>query len=378
MSDRPLVWHIGGADVDLRVPLLQRLRAAGFEVAAVGTGCREPVERAGLTYHDYPLESGVSPLGDRRSRRALEALFREHRPALVHAFDTKPCLVAPQAASRVQGVRCVRTITGMGRLFSSDDLRTRVLRLGFEVLYRRAAGLPDVTIFQNEDDRVLCRERGLVRGRDELIRGSGVDVEGLEASARQGAAAARAELGEAPVVTMIARVVESKGVREFQAAAASLRAERAITFCLVGPLDDADPAARELGERVARDPHVTYLGKRSDVPALLAASSVCVLPTWYREGLPRVLMEAAILGVPLVATPVPGCREVCRHEETGLVVEPRDAQGLASAVRRLLDDPRLAARLAGAASRLVRDEFSLDRVARDTAAIYRSLLREPA
>lgn len=373
MSPRPLIWHIGGPDVDLRIPLLRRLRAAGFDVAAVGAGCRGPVEGAGIAYHDYPLDTGVAPLADRRARAALQGLLHEHRPALVHAFDTKPCLLVPPAAQRAR-VPCVRTITGMGRLYSAEDLKTRALRAAMESLYRRVRDKAQVTIFQNEDDRELCSRRRLVAGRTELIRGSGVDVLGLRESAERGRDAARRELGPGPIVTMIARIVESKGVREFQAAAAALRSTSEATFCLVGPLDETDRASAALGAAVQRDPNLRYLGKRADVAAVLAVSDVFVLPTWYREGVPRVLMEAAVLGVPLVATPVPGCSEVCRDGETGLVVQPRDAGGLERAIRRLLTEPTLAAALAERARRLVSDEFSLDRVAVDTARVYRSLL----
>ncbi|HZL99405.1 MAG TPA: glycosyltransferase, partial [Planctomycetota bacterium] len=111
--------------MDLRIPLLLRLRAAGFEVAAAGAGCAGPFQAAGIRYFEYGLAPGLSPLADLAARRRLARLFREHRPDIAHAFDTKPGLLAPHAARGCPGLRCVTTITGLGRLFARDDLTAR-------------------------------------------------------------------------------------------------------------------------------------------------------------------------------------------------------------------------------------------------------------
>ena len=126
MQSTPRVWHVGGEDVDLRIPLLQRIRTAGFDVAAVGTSCAESFERAGIPFFDYGLAAGLGPLADLKARRRLIRLFRDEGPQIVHAFDTKPTLLVPGAARSAEQVHCVRTITGMGRLFAMDELIARV------------------------------------------------------------------------------------------------------------------------------------------------------------------------------------------------------------------------------------------------------------
>jgi glycosyltransferase involved in cell wall biosynthesis len=378
-NGRPRVWHVGGDDVDLRIPLLVRLRAAGFDVAAVGSGSPGPFEAARIPYHGYDLVAGMEPLADLRARGQLRALMRRERPDLVHAFDTKPGLLAPDAARGCDGVRVLRTIVGLGRLFSREDALARAGRVVYRLAQRRVAGACALTVFQNEDDRQAFLDADLLRGgAHALVPGSGVDADALRAAA-PGADAVRAlrrqlGAGDGALVLMVSRLVEAKGAREFVAAAEDVRRDRAATFVLAGPADETGRAARELAREVGASPHVVATGRRDDVPALLAAADVFVLPTWYREGLPRVLLEAAVMRVPMVTTPMPGCRDVVEHERTGLLVPPRDAAALATAVRRLLDDAALGTRLADAAERRVHERFSLDRVAQDYVTLYRRLL----
>jgi glycosyltransferase involved in cell wall biosynthesis len=263
----------------------------------------------------------------------------------------------------------------MGRLFANRGPAWAALRAVYRAAHRSVARGAEVTVFQNEDDRRYFEERDLLRGgRAELVRGSGVDLEGLRRAAADPArvAALRRELAPdgAPIVLMVARVVPSKGVRELLDAARRVPRAR---FVLAGPLDAAERSSRALEAELRRG-QVAYLGPRSDVPLLLSAAAVFALPTYYREGLPRVLLEAAALDVPLVGTPVAGCRDVVRHEDTGLVVPPRDAAALAAAVERLLDDQALGRRLAANARAHVERHFSLERVAADYARIYASLL----
>ena len=382
MREAPKVWHVGGSDVDLRIPLLKRLRAKGFDVAAVGTSDPRVFAGTGIPLLEYGLKAGMGPLADLRARNDLRALMRAHGPDLVHAFDTKPGLLVPAAASEVPGTVCVRTITGMGRLFAHDGLLWQSLRGVYRTAHRRVSRHCEMTVFQNEDDQRYFLEQDLLRGAPQcLVRGSGVDVEAVRAARddTERVAALRRELsppdrGGGPIVLMIARLVPMKGVREFVAAGRMLREQRGARFVLVGPADETERRSKELLDEVQASPWVTYLGKRSDVPHLLAAADIFCLPTYYREGLPRVLLEAAALDVPLVATAVPGCRDVVLHEETGLVVPPREAEGIAAAVRRLLDDPILARQLAGRARQRVTEHFSLDRVAADYARIYEAAL----
>lgn len=378
----PRVALVGGPDVDARLPLMRALRDR-YELLACGS---EPALEAkfstqGFRYVAYPLSRRIAPWTDRRSFTTLRDRFRELRPDVVHCFDTKPGVFGCLAA-RAAGVPVVlSTITGLGALYSSDGLRTRALRAAYEFLQRRACRNSDITVFQNHDDeRQLIAARVATAGRTAVILGSGVDTSTF-ATARSDAttrARVRRELGippDAVVATMIARVTRSKGVLPFVAAARSVRAQcPGAHFLLIGP-DDRDSLDRlddrELAELRA---NVTWPGRRDDVAAVLAASDLFVLPTAYREGIPRVLLEAAAAGLPLVTTDSPGCNEACAHEQNGLLVKVGDEPALAAAILRLVQDEGLRDRFAATSQERARTLFDLRVVADQMHALWQRLL----
>jgi len=187
----------------------------------------------------------------------------------------------------------------------------------------------------------------------------------------------RTELGAAGdqrVVIMISRMIRAKGVLDFAAAAATLRARRPgrYVFVLVGGTGGGGPEALSVRELESLRQDVNWLGERTDVAELLAAADIFALPTYYREGIPRALLEAAASGLGLVATDMPGCREVVLEGQTGLTIPPRDPAALARAIERL-DDPALSARLAREARRLVEQRFALEIIFAELTSLYRSL-----
>lgn len=374
------VWHVGGEDVRFRIPLLALLREQGFVVGAVGSEPPGPFERAGIPYWRYELRRRPSPLADLASGRRLQALFQHHRPDVVHAFDTKPTYLAPPAARRAGVPGRVCTITGMGYLFSSRAPLALLLRPAYRFLQRRACRDSSVTIFQNENDRDFFLRSGIVEeGRARLVRGSGIDLDDLERRRTVGEPLERlrADLGlkGQRVVIMVSRLVAQKGIREYLSAAARVRAlHDDVVFLLVGPATREERGsipAEEVIRLAGRD--VAYLGARDDVPALLSLSDLCVLPSYYREGVPRVLLEAGGLGLPLIAADMPGSRDVVRDGWNGLLVPPRDAASLAGAITRLLESRTLRAEMGERAKRRVQEEFSLKTVAGAYTAIYRSI-----
>ncbi len=377
----PWIWHVGGDDVFFRIPLLLRLRRRGFRVGAAGSCDGRQFAEAGIPFWHYPLDRWINPLADLRSYRALCQLFVRHGPDLVHTFDTKPSIYATLAA-RHAGVRArVRTVTGSGYVFSSSSLPARLLRPALRRLQRRASAAADRTIFYNSDDRALFHpQRRVVPGRDVLIPGSGVDVELLQRhrpdEAQLVALRRSLDLGSRPVVLMIARLTREKGVVEFLAAARMLRRRTQAAFLLVGPLvsEGRQAIGRELIEAHAGT--VRWLGWRDDVSALLALADLFVLPTFYGEGIPRVLLEAGAMRLPVVATDVPGCREVIEHGRNGLLIPPRNAAALAEAIAQLLHNPAYRRRLAADHHDRVCRNFHLDRIADLHAELYWELLQQ--
>ncbi|HKY31998.1 MAG TPA: glycosyltransferase family 4 protein [Candidatus Polarisedimenticolia bacterium] len=373
------VWFIGGDDVRFRLPLLLALRRRGFEVAAAGSEASDPFQAAGVEYHRYRLARGLNPAADVGTLRELTALFAAHRPDVVQAFDTKPTILAPLAAERAGVPARVCTITGMGHVFSSASAAARALRPVYRWLQAWSGRHADVTVFQNEDDRAYFLRHGMVRpGHDRLVRGSGIDLEDVAAAqpGPEALEALRRELGLEGKLTvlLVARLVVEKGIREYIQAARQVRArEPKAEFLLVGPAESEGTRAVPAEEIRAASDAVRWLGPRRDVPALLAASDLFVLPTYYREGVPRVLLEAGVAGLPLVATDMPGCRDVVKDGWNGLLVPPRDPGPLAEAVLRLLASPADRSRMGERSRAHVMEHFSLERVADGYADLYRDL-----
>jgi glycosyltransferase involved in cell wall biosynthesis len=374
----PLVWHVGGNDVHMRVPLLLELRERGFKVGAVGSQRHPLFRQHQIPFHYYPLPPKTRPFAELRAKIALTCLFQRHRPDVVHAFDTRPAILVPLAARQVGIPARVRTITGMGRLFSSTSPAIAILRSAYRH-FQRYVGTDCVTVFQNEDDHQYFRKHQLVTDSNAaLVPGSGVDIAKIlqESANAQYADPNGLPTGNKLVVTMIARLIWQKGVREFLRAASLIAKHRQdVEFLLVGPLSTEGRHQVTLQEIHQLAPGVQYLGIRDDIPAILSKTDIFVLPSYYREGVPRVLLEAGALGIPLVTTDSPGCRDVVRHEREGLIVPPRDEIALSLAIHRLLDSPELRHKYGLAVRKHVQNQFSLASVAEAYAAIYRQALR---
>jgi glycosyltransferase involved in cell wall biosynthesis len=374
------VWLVGSDDIRLRIPYLLELRRRGFDVTMVGSEPPDPFRAREIPYHRYSLSRALNPLADWRAYRQLLALFRKHRPSVVHAFDTKPGILALFAARRAGVPVRVRTLTGMGYVFSSRSPLALLLRPVDHLMQAAASRAASLTVFQNRDDQAYFLRHRLARvNASQLVPGSGIDVELLRSQrpSAEALAALRSELGieSEIVVTMVSRLVRTKGVAEYCAAAGAIRRQRPdCTFLLVGPVTSEGWQAIPQSE-VEGNPYVRWLGPRPDVPALLAISDVFALPTFYREGIPRALLEAGAMGLPLIATDMPGCRDVVRDGWNGILVPPRNVRALTLGLLALLDAEPGALRQMGANSRThVEQHFTLDLITDAYADIYRRAL----
>jgi glycosyltransferase involved in cell wall biosynthesis len=354
-----------------RLPIAQVALREGYEVH-VATALTLPISKLhklGFVVHPLSLERGsAGVLSALALLLRLRDLFREVRPDLVHLVTIKPVLLGGLAARWARVPAMVAAASGLGTVFTARGAGATLRRVLVSLLYRVALGHPNaVVIFQNRDDRRLVMRLAGLRGeRTEVIRGSGVDL-----------ARYRAEpypQGE-PVVLMAARLLAKKGVREFAEAARRLREDRSARFVLVGDVDADNPTSLKRAEVQAwvDEGIVEWWGHRNDMAAVLALAHVVVLPS-YREGLPKVLMEAAACGRAVVTTDVPGCRDAIIPNETGLLVPTRDAAALAAAIRRLIVDRALSEAMGAAGRRLAESAFDVRQVVDRHLAIYQRLL----
>ena len=372
------VLCVGGEDHALRIPFLSALRSRGFRVSAAGTGAELPFSKCDIEYHCYDFDRFGARIADRLAIGQLAQLVRNVRPDVVQTFDTKPNLLAPLA---IRGtVPLVRTINGMGWVFSSQHLKALALRPVYLALQRLAARWTTATVFQNTADTSFFHRYHLLGNSPSVLIGSsGVDVGAFGAAQVKAPSVATLRaalgLGDRKVVLTVSRLTVQKGIPTLLEAAAIVHAVRPdVRFLLVGPRESEGPFAVDQALIDRHAPYVVALGARPDVPALLSLAAVFACPTEYREGVPRVLLEAGLAGVPIVTTRVPGCDDVVLENWNGHLVPQRDPRALAAAILDFLQDPDRARTMGARSVDLVRREFDLNVVTDRYADLYRQLL----
>ena len=369
---RPRLLYLVTEDwyfVSHRLALAKAAQAAGYDVSVVTRVARhgDMIRDAGFELVAMPFDrSGLDPIKETKTLAALIQIYRRIRPDVVHHVAMKPVLYGSVAARATGVPRVINALMGLGYVFTSDNRRARILKPAVRAALKAAlTGKSTHVIVQNEDDRTLFSAEGLVRPQQlHLIRGSGVDLAAYpETPPPKGR----------PRIVLPARVLRDKGVVEFVEAARILKASGVdAEFVLAGAPDPVNPASLSEREIVAwvDEGLITYLGWRDDMAAVIASATIVCLPS-YREGLPKALLEAAAMARPIVATDVPGCREIVRDGENGVLVPARDSAAMAGALQRLIDDPDLCRRLGTTGRRMVEDAFSLDHVIAQTLAVYR-------
>jgi glycosyltransferase involved in cell wall biosynthesis len=358
---------------NFRLPLARELRRRGAEVVMVSPPgpYGERLRADGFRWLALAMNRrGVNPLAEWRTVHELVCIYRRERPDLAHHFTIKSVVYGSIAAQLSAVPAVVNAVAGMGHVFTGDSVLARSLRPLVRATLRFALGGRSTrVIVQNPDDRDLLVDTGLAaREKVRLIRGSGVNTEVFRP-------AARARGGNLRVL-LATRLLRDKGVREFIEAARLLKlAGVSADFLLAGASDPGNPSAvpEEQIRRCSEEGVAQALGHVEDMPALLASVDLMVLPS-YREGVPRILIEAAASGLPIVTTDVPGCREIVEHELNGLRVPARDAHKLAAAIRRLIEDPEERDRFGRAGRRKVVAEFDERGVIASTLKVYDELL----
>lgn len=366
-------WYL----YNFRLPIALALRAQGAEVVMLSPPGEYGARFAehGIRWRPMAMDrASLNPAREAVTLGRLVRVLREERPDLLHNFTVKCAVYGALAARLARVPAVVNAVAGMGYVFTSDQPRARLLRPVVSRLMRMTlGGHRSRLILQNPDDAEAFDSAGIVPPEHiRLIRSSGVDTSRFVPV--QADPSARPPLR----VLLAARLLWEKGIGEYVEAARLLRAQgRTIELLLAGMPDPGNPRSvdRQQVERWHRDGLVNWLGHVDDMPALLRSVQVMALPSYYREGVPRSLTEAAASGLALVTTDLPGCREVvARHELDGLHVQPRDAQSLAAALARLDDDRDLLYRLGRQARQRALEHFDERLVIGRTIDVYGELL----
>ena len=356
-----------------RLPMARAARDAGYEVhvaTRVANGGKE-IEAEGFHLHPLIWQRGsTNPLAFIRAIAAARRVHRAVRPDLVHQIALWPTIVGSLATLGLPSVR-LSALAGLGFAFTSDSAKARAVRLVLRPLLRHMLSRPgSAVLVQNPDDEAMMAGIGVDRARIFVIPGSGVDTEALQPLPEPAGPLTIAYTG---------RLLADKGLRALAQAHALLTARGlAVRLLIAGNADPANPASIPPAEieRWRAQPGLELLGHVTDIRQVWAQAHIAVLPS-RREGLPKSLLEAAACGRPIVATDVPGCREIARPGVNALLVPPDDATALADAIERLAADAGLRARFGSAGRHLVVDKFSSARIGRDIVSLYDRLLREP-
>lgn len=348
-------------------------KSAGYDVAVATRKQLDAsrIELLGISV--FPIEfsrHGLNPITEFKTIRQIRRTIKQFKPNIVHNIALKPVVLGTLAARTCRVGSIVNAPVGMGYIYSSRDRKAKILRPIIRQVFRLFLNPKGSrVIIENQDDFNSLVSSHFVRSADlTLIKGAGVDTEVFRPSP---------EPSEPIVVSLVARMLRDKGVVEFVDAARLIaKAGVDAQFQLVGDVDPGNPTTltRTQLELWTNEGIVNWKGHVDDIPAVLAASHIVCLPS-YREGLPKSLIEALAAGRPVVATDVPGCREVVIHGHNGFLVEPRNVLALADAIRKLIVDKDMRMRF-GVAGRLrAEQEFSTTEINNQTMVVYSGFVK---
>lgn len=354
-----------------RLDLAKAAQAAGFDVviATHVTDHGDRIRQAGFRLVPLRMDRrSRDPIRECASIWELISVYRRERPDVVHHVALKPILYGSVAAWLAKTPVVINAFAGLGHVFTSD--RVKLLRWGIQYALRAVLSLSQsVVLVQNRDDQKLLVTEGIVPlCRTRVIAGSGTDLKRFSVQPLPSGC---------PIVMLPARMLWDKGIGEFVEAARCLRKKGIdARFVLVGRRDEHNPSSisKRILTQWVNEGVVEWWGHREDMPAVYKAASLVVLPS-YREGLPKVLIEAAACGKPIVTTDVPGCRDVVRHGINGLLVSLKDWVSLAEGIERLLKDPLERQRMAARGRERAEKEWSVPTIVQQTLALYKESLR---
>jgi len=356
-----------------RLALARAAKQRGHEVVVVTAVNKhgERIKEEGFKLVPWTLDrSGKNPLRELGSVWELVAVYRRYRPDVAHHVALKPVLYGAVASAVAKTPVTVNALAGLGHIFVAKGPRaflarkmmTAVLRLAMR---REKSG----AIFQNPDDMNRFVDAGIVHSeKASLIKGSGVDTDIFVPPAT--------EPSGVPIVLLHSRMLKTKGVYDFLEAAKLLKGRMPVRMVLAGAPDPHNPASVTLPtlEEWNKQGHVEYWGQKENMPEIIKRSSVVALPSFYGEGVPRSLIEAASAARPVVAYDIAGCREIVRDRVNGFLAPAGDVEALAGNIERLLVDDDLRTRMGAEGRRIVEKEFGVRRVAGETLDLYEKLM----
>ena len=354
---------------NFRIGLMRELKNQGLNVigaGASGDGFEQKITEAGFVFIDLPInKKSINPFSDIYLLFKLVALFKKEQPDIVHLFTIKPVIYGGLAAYWAGVPKTVVTITGLGYVFTTGNAWLRVI---VEWLYKNALKHCKTVFFLNNEDKTLFIQKGLVPAeKAKRLPSEGVNTRQFSPNYATSPQSARHFL-------MIARLIREKGVYVYAEAAKRIKENYSeVTFTLLGGRDIRNPSVIPEKDLVdwQKSGLIQWLGEVDDVREHIAQADVIVLPSYYREGIPRSLLEAAAMGKPLITTDAVGCREVVDEGINGFLVPVQNSQALAAAMEKLINDIDLCQRMGLAGRQKICAEFDERIVIQKTLEAYK-------
>jgi glycosyltransferase involved in cell wall biosynthesis len=354
---------VGGEDAHKRIDLAEHLFKNDYKVTILGT--KDYEYPSFITFIKYKLVRRLNPWADLHTIFQYRKIIRKNNFDIIQTFDTKPAFLLPMAAFGLKA-RIVRTITGLGKAFVSNSLRSLPIRYSYVLLHFIVRKKVTHTTFQNTDDSdTFLRYQLIDEHNYSHIYGSGIDLTKIGTPAPR---------NRVPFTLIcVSRLIYEKGIINYLEAA-KICVERGLEFkfILVGPLEEN---SKNLNESILKhySSYVEWLGVRTDIYDLLRSADAFVLPTFYREGFARVLLEASALGLPLITTDVPGVRDIARHNVEAIIVKTNNSEDLADAIIKLGTDKKLSDQLSENVLQNVK-KYSLEVISQNYSTLYQRIL----
>ena len=374
-SNAKLLFIINNSNFFLshRLPVALAAKRSGFEVhiAAPHNNAEDKILKEGFYFHPVRIyRSSINPFKEILSFCDLYRLQKKLNPNIVHLVTIKPVIYGGISAQFAKVKNIVAAIPGLGSAFRENGFKGWLLWKVISCLYKAALHKENVTvIFQNGDDKKVITELcKLSEDKTTLIPGSGVNLKEYQFLPEQEGA---------PVLIMASRLLKDKGVSEFINAAKILK-NRGVSaeFWLAGEIDPENPTSITVNElnEWKKEGIVKILGFRSDIAALFSKSNIVIFPSSYREGLPKVLVEAAACGRAVITTDAPGSRDAIIPDKTGLLVPVRNAVAVADAAEYLINNPEIRKAFGKAGREFAEQVFDIENIVEEHLKIYRKLI----
>lgn len=309
--------------INFRGDLINDIIDKNYKVVVVVPegGYEEYFNKIGVKQRLIKLKkNSLSPFGSLYYLRQLNKIIKDEKPDKVFSYTSKPVIFGSIAAGKLKVQEIYSLVCGLGSVYATDTLKNKIVRVIMGILYKKAFKYNTKVIFQNTDDIEEFRKRGYIqRNKCELVNGSGVNLKKFK----------RNKLPNEDVFIMVSRIIKEKGVYEYFESARLIKKKYPNTkFIYIGQYDKSYQKDFAKLQKYIDDKIVEYIPTTNDVAKYISRAKVFVLPSYYREGIPKTLLEATAMGRPIITTNTPGCKETVVEYENGLFVNPKDINDL--------------------------------------------------